>query len=46
MHYSYKKQYPFVFSLDLLNNKEQCEQAAALSPSTEAAFDTSAYLHV
>lgn len=46
MHYSYKKQYPFVFSLDLLNNKEQCEQTAALSPSTKAAFDTSAYLRV
>lgn len=25
MHYSYKKQYPFVFLLDLLYNKEKSE---------------------
>lgn len=27
MHYSYKKQYPFVFLLDLLYNKEKAERS-------------------
>lgn len=32
MHYSYKKQYPFVFSLDLLSNTQHAGQEAAIRP--------------